>query len=321
MTLTDTAVPATTSAVAGTRSAPRRQRKSRRYRAGHIFWGYLMIAPLGLGLGIFYLWPVLQTMYFSFTEWGAFGGQRWVGLENYAELVSDPEFGQTLLNSVLYTAGVLISVPVSIAIAAILNTPGLRGRSVYQILLFVPMVTMPVAIAIMWRWILNGDYGILNSLLAAIGIDGPNWITNPTTVMTSLVIVGIWSVIGYNVVILSAGLRSIPRELYEAADLDGAGAFRRFRDITVPLVSPTTFFLTVITIMRSLQVFDLVFIMIGRLNPALPQAKTIVYLFFEQTFQQNNKGYGAAIAVVLLVLIMGLTLVQFALQRRLVHYA
>jgi multiple sugar transport system permease protein len=280
-----------------------------------------MIAPLGLGLGIFYLWPVLQTILFSFAEWGPFGGQEWVGWQNYETLMADPEFMQTLGNSLLYTAGVVLSIPISIAIAALLNRDGLRGRSVYQVLYFVPMVTMPVAIAIMWRWIYNGDFGILNSALATVGISGPNWISNPSTVMIAMVIVGIWSVIGYNVVILSAGLKGIPREIYEAADIDGAGAFRKFRSITVPLVSPTTFFLAVITVMRSIQVFDLVFIMVGRLNPALPQAKTIVYLFFEQSFQQNDKGYGSAIAVVLFLLIMLLTLLQFSMQKRLVHYA
>lgn len=298
-----------------------RLRRPRRYRPGHVLWGYLMIAPLGLGLSVFYLWPVVQSIAFSFTEWGAFGGQEWVGWDNYARLVGDAEFYTTLRNSVFYTAGVLLSVPLSIVIAAMLNRPGLRGRSVYQVLYFVPMVTMPVAIAIMWRWIYNGDFGVLNAVLGAVGLSGTNWISNGDTVMAAMIVVGIWSVIGYNVVILSAGLKSIPGEVYEAAALDGAGGMRQFFAITVPLVSPTTFFLTVITVMRSIQVFDLVFIMIGRMNPALPQAKTIVYLFFDRTFQLNDKGYGAAIAVVLLILIMLLTLVQFALQKKVVHYA
>lgn len=173
----------------------------------------------------------------------------------------------------------------------------------------------------MWRWIYNGEFGVLNAALSGIGLSGTNWISNGDTVMFAMVIVGIWSVIGYNVVILSAGLRSIPPEIYEAAALDGAGGLRQFISVTVPLVSPTTFFLTVITVMRSIQIFDLVFIMIGRMNPALPQAKTIVYLFFERTFELNDKGYGAAIAVVLLVLIMLLTLAQFAVQKKVVHYA
>jgi multiple sugar transport system permease protein len=280
-----------------------------------------MIAPLGLGLGIFYLWPVVQSIAFSFTEWKPFGGQEWVGWENYLRLAADEEFYRTLGNSGLYTLGVLVSVPLSIVIAAMLNRPGLRGRSVYQVLYFVPMVTMPVAIAIMWRWIYNGEFGVLNAALRGVGLGGTNWISNGDTVMIAMVIVGIWSVIGYNVVILSAGLRSIPPEIYEAAALDGAGGVRQFISVTVPLVSPTTFFLTVITVMRSIQIFDLVFIMIGRMNPALPQAKTIVYLFFERTFELNDKGYGAAIAVVLLVLIMLLTLAQFAVQKKVVHYA
>ncbi|WP_226920648.1 carbohydrate ABC transporter permease [Georgenia subflava] len=287
---------------------------------GHTLWGYLMIAPLGIGLVIFYLGPAVQTFVYSFSEWGAFGGQTFNGLENYRNLFGDAEFVRTMWNSVIYTAGVILSIPISIAIAAIVNRPGLRAAGLYQTLYFIPMVTMPVAVAIMWRWIYNGDYGILNSALALVGIDGPHWITDPDTVRFAMVIVGIWSVIGYNVVILSAGMKGIPAELYEAAELDGAGPFRRFRSVTLPLLSPTTFFLLVITTMRALQVFDLVFIMIGRINPALPQAKTVVFLFFEQAFQENDRGSGAAVAVLLFVVIMALTLVQFSLQKRMVHY-
>lgn len=298
----------------------RRKRGSRRARS-QALWGYAMIAPLGVGLVVFYIWPAIQTFVFSFSEWGAFGGRTWTGFANYDRLVDDPQFVQTLTNSLLYTVGVALSVPVSIVLAALINRPGLRGAQIYQLLLFVPMVTMPVAIAIMWRWIYNGEFGILNAGLEQVGVDGPSWVTDPSTVLLSMVIVGIWSIVGYNVVILSAGLKAVPRDLYEAASLDGAGSIRTFWNITVPLVSPTTFFLTVITIMRSLQMFDLVFIMIGKINPALPQAKTIVYLFFEKSIIQNDKGYGAAIAVVLFALIMVLTLVQFSLQRRLVHYA
>ncbi len=297
-----------------------RRRSSRRGRRSWA-WGYFFIAPLTLGVAGLYLWPMVQTAYFSFTEWGAFGGQEWVGLDNYRGLLDDPDFGASIRNSLIYTVGVLASIPLGLAIAVLLDQPGLRGRSLYRVIYFLPMVTMPVTIAIIWRWIYNGDYGLLNAVLGGFGIDGPHWITDPATVLIAMIVVGIWSQVGYNIIIMGAALKAIPGELYQAAALDGASQRRQFRSITIPLVSPTTFFLVVVQTMRGLHLFDLVFIMIGRVNPALPDAKTIVYLFYERTFIMNDKGSGAAISVVMLLIILLLTVVEFQIQKRTVHYA
>ena len=288
-------------------------------------WAYFFIAPTALGLGLFYLWPVLQTAYFSFTEWGAFGGHEWSGTDNYARLLHDPEVGRALLNTISYTVLGLISIPLAIVFAALLNRR-MRGVGVYRTLFFLPVVTMPVAVAMVWRWLYNGDYGLINHLLSLIGIDGPNWIADPATALYALVVIGVWSSIGYNLIIFLAGMQAIPAEYYEAAALDGAGPLRQFFRITLPLLSPTAFFVSVVSVIGSLQLFDLVFVIAGsgsgaRANPAYPRLQTVVQLFYDRAFVTNDRGYAAAIVMVLLLIIVVLTAVQFRLQRRWVHYA
>jgi multiple sugar transport system permease protein len=275
---------------------------------------------MALGLAVFYLWPIVQTFYLSFTESGVFGGQTWVGLDNFAALFGDEEMLGALRNTLLYSALVLVGVPVAIVIAALLNVPGLRGLGFYRTLYFLPVVTMPAAVGLTWRYLYNGDFGPINYLLGEIGIDGPYWVSDPEFAIYAIAVVGIWSSLGYNAVLFLAGLQGIPKHYYEAAAIDGAGRMRQFFRITLPLLTPTTFFVVVITLINALQVFDLVFLMIDSKSPALAGSRTIVYLFYEQGFVQNSRGYAAAIAVVLLALILALTAVQFRLQRRWVHY-
>ncbi len=295
--------------------APRRSTRRRDWP-----WAYAMIAPTGLGLLVFYLWPLVRTVYFSFTEWGAFGGYRWTGLDNYRTLLQDPELFDALVNTFTYAGLVLLVVPASIGVAALLNTRGLRGVSVYRTLYFLPVVTMPAAVAMLWRWIYNGDYGVLNYLLSLVGIDGPHWVSDPDWLLWSMAVVGIWSLLGYNTVIFVAGLQGIPEHYYEAAAIDGAGRIRQFFSITLPLLSPSVFFVTVITTITTLQVFDLLYLITPRVSQARVENQTIVYLFYKQAFVENERGYAAAIAVVLLLIVLGLTAAQFRLQKRWVHY-
>ncbi|WP_433510834.1 carbohydrate ABC transporter permease [Nonomuraea sp. CA-143628] len=298
----------------------------RRDRVVEALWGYAFIAPIGLGLAVFYLWPVLQTAYFSFTKWGAFGGHTWTGAENYLRLIADPEMGRALVNTLTYTVLGLLAIPLAIVFAALLNTKGLRGVGVYRTMFFLPVVTMPVAIAMVWRWLYNGEYGLVNLVLSLVGIDGPNWIADPDTALYALVVVGVWSSVGYNLIIFLAGMQAIPKEYYEAAAIDGAGPVRQFFKVTLPLLSPTAFFVSVISVIGSLQLFDLVYVIGGsgssaRSNPAFPRLETVVQLFYERAFVTNDRGYAAAIVMALLVLIIALTAFQFRLQRRWVHYA
>ncbi|WNV87549.1 sugar ABC transporter permease [Umezawaea sp. Da 62-37] len=299
---------------------PRRKRKGRLDRHTGL-WAAFFLAPTTIGLGVFYLWPVVQTIYFSFTSWGPFGGHTFIGLDNYEAIFQDPQVGVAARNTLYFAVLGLLGLPVSLVLAATLNRPGRKGVSAYRALIFLPVVTMPAAVAIVWRWLFNGDFGIINSLLGSVGISGTSWLSNPDTALLALAVVGIWSTVGYNMVILMAGLQSIPKQFYEAASLDGAGPVRQFTSITVPLLSPSLFFVSVLSVIGSLQTFDLVYVMIGKTSPALPQTRTIVYLFFEKAFIANDRGYAAALAFVLLLVISAITGLQFWLQKKWVHYA
>lgn len=268
----------------------------------------------------FYIWPTVRTFILSFTKSGPFGGSEFIGLANYAQLFQDPQLIGALRNTAIYTVIVLIGIPIAVAIAALLNTEGLRGRGIYRTLFFVPVVTMPAAIALVWRMIYNGDYGVFNAGLDAVGIQGRSWLSDPKTSLISIAVVGIWAGLGTSIVIFLAGLQSIPDTVNEAADLDGAGPVRKFFSITVPLLSPSIFFVSVISVIGALQVFDLVYMMLGRNNPAMPNTRTIVYLFYEAGFLDNERGYAAAIAFLLLLIILALTVIQFRLQKKWVHY-
>jgi len=287
---------------------------------GDGWWALFLLVPTVLGLGVFSIWPTFQTLYYSFTTWGAFGGHVWSGLTNYVSMIQDPEVLGSLLNTAIFTVVTLISVPLAVVVAALLSRPGMRGLAIYRTLYFLPVVTLPASVALMWKLLYNGDYGMINWLLRLVGIDGPYWLSDPRTAIFAIAGVSLWSSIGYNMVILLAGIQTIPRDYYEAAQLDGAGKVAQFFYITVPLLTPAIFFVTVITIINSLQAFDLVYLMIGQSNPALGRSETMVYLFYEKGFIQSNGGYAAAIAFLLLSITLIFTAMQFRLQKRWVHY-
>ncbi|MEF3402906.1 carbohydrate ABC transporter permease [Agromyces sp. CCNWLW203] len=301
-------------------AAPGRGRRRGRGPGQSPWWALLFIGPTAAGLLAFYLWPTVRTFLMSFTESGPFGGSEFVGVDNYVRLFQDPELLGALRNTALYTVIALVGIPLAVAIAALLNTTGLRGRGVYRTLYFIPVVTMPAAIALVWRMIYNGDYGVLNEVLGVFGIEGASWLTDPSTALIAIAVVGIWAGLGTNIVIFLAGLQGIPDTVMEAADLDGAGPVRKFFSITIPLLSPSIFFVSVISVIGALQVFDLIYMMLGTSNPAMPNTRTIVYLFYQAGFIDNEKGYAAAIAFLLLIIILVLTVVQFRLQKKWVHY-
>jgi len=195
----------------------------------------------------------------------------------------------------------------------------LRFASVYRVLYFLPYVAMPTAVAMVWRIIYNGDFGILNWVLALVGIDGPYWISTPGAAIVAVALVGLWSSLGFALIVLAAGLKNIPPELYEASELDGATPSRQFRAITVPLLSPSIFFVLIVTVIASFQLFDLLYAILGSTNPVLPKSMSLVYLFYSEGFVKNDKGYAAAVAMVIFLIIGLATLVQFRLQRKWVH--
>jgi multiple sugar transport system permease protein len=279
-------------------------------------WPWLFVLPLLTGIVVFFLWPIFQTFYFSFTKWGVFGGSTWTGIDNYVRLVSDPELYSSIGNTLVYTAIVSLGVPLAVYLASLLNTPGLRFASLYRVLFFLPYIAMPTAIAMVWRIIFNGDFGILNYLLSFVGIDGPYWVSTPGFAIVAVAIVGLWSSLGFSMIVLGAGLKNIPVEYYEAAELDGASPSRRFLSITIPLLTPSIFFVLVITVISSFQLFDLLYAILGSANPVLPKSMSLVYFFYQAGFVTNEKGYAAAIAMVIFVMIGLVTLLQFRLQKR-----
>lgn len=297
-----------------------RRRRRRPPTQDSVWWAVLMLFPAGVGLAVFEIWPTFQTAYYSFTTWGAFGGHTWSGLDNYQTLVKDPDIGHSIINTAIITAITLLGVPLAVIVAALLSQPGMRGVTIYRTLYFLPVVTLPAAVALTWKWLFNGDYGLINWLLSKVGIQGPHWLSDPATAIFAISIVAVWGSIGYNMVILLSGIQGIPADFYEAAVLDGAGKVSQFLHVTVPLLTPSIFFVTVISVINSLQTFDLIYLMVGQNNPAITQTETIVYLFYQRGFAEHDGGYAAAIGMLLLFLTLALTAAQFRLQRRWVHY-
>lgn len=292
----------------------------KRYKKEEIFWGLLLVAPTMIGLFVLNLKPAFDTIVLSFQKSTGFGKTVWAGLDNYEKLVNDPNIplaiGNTLKYALIVVPGIII---LSLLVAVLLNQK-IKGRSFYRVLYFIPVVATPAAIAMVWRWLYNSDYGLINYALSLIGITGPNWLSDPKYSLIAIAIVGIWSQVGYNMVIFLSGLQEIPKDYYESASLDGASGIRQFFTITLPLVSPTLFFVMITTIIGSLQVFDVIYLMFDANSSVLPFTQTLVFMFYKNSFILNEKGYGAAIVVLLLVIIMIITWIQMKLQKRWVNY-
>lgn len=297
-----------------------RKKHTNRKRA-EFAWGWFFILPTMTGLMILNIIPIFQTIYQSFFKTGSFGrGNIFVGLTNYKRMILDGAVWQALLNTIKYAiAEVPISIAIALVIAVLLNAK-MRGRSLYRAIYFLPMVVAPAAVSMVWKWLFNTEFGLLNHLLESIGLKSIAWISNPQIAIYSIAAVGIWSVIGYNMVLFLAGLQEIPKDYYEAAQIDGATAIQQFFKITVPLISPTMFFVVVTRIIASMQVFDSIFMMIDTSSPALKKTQSLVYLFYRYAFVENNKGYGSAIVTLLLGVIMIITVFQMVAQKKWVHY-
>jgi multiple sugar transport system permease protein len=293
---------------------------ARRTRSADGYWPFVFVAPLFAGVILFYLWPLAQSAYFSFTEWGVFGGATWIGAENYLRLLGDAQTLRSILNTVIYTAILLLGIPVATILASLLNRPGLRFATLYRICFFLPYVAMPTAIAMVWKIIYNQDYGIINATLKTFGISGPAWISTEWFALLAVSVLGLWMSIGFNMIILAAGLKGIPAELYEASSLDGASPTRQFFAVTVPLLTPSIFFLTVMQLINGFQLFDLLYALLGPTNPVMPKTQSLVFRFYDAAFLANDKGYASAVAMVILLIIAAVTLLQFRMQRKWVHY-
>ncbi|SDB61170.1 carbohydrate ABC transporter permease [Butyrivibrio sp. INlla16] len=280
-------------------------------------WGWLFILPTMLGLFILNIYPMIDTIKQSFYKTGDFGkGNKFVGLANYQKVLGDSEIWQTLWNTAKYA---IVEVPLSLVIAlllAVLLNKKLKGRDVFRTIFFLPMVVAPAAIAMVWKWLYNSNFGLINNVFHI----KVNWISDPNIAIYSIAAIGIWSVIGYSMVLFLAGLQEVPSDYYEAASLDGANGWQQLINITIPLISPTIFFVLVTRIIGAMQVFDLIYMMIDLNNPAWKKTQSLVFLFYKYSFEQSKKGYGATVIVVLLAVILVLTVIQLIGQKKWVHY-
>ncbi|TSB46498.1 carbohydrate ABC transporter permease [Alkalicoccobacillus porphyridii] len=281
------------------------------------WWGYFFIAPQLIGMLAFSVLPLGFAFGLSFMRWDGFGEREFIGLANYIGQFRDDNFITALVNTAYYS---ILVIPVGIALALLvaLALNKVKGKTVYRVFFFMPVVTSSVSIGVIWMWLLNGDIGLINQLLAMVGIDGPNWLTDRNLVLPSIAGLSIWWGLGTNMVIFLAGLQGISRSYYEAADIDGATAIQKFRHITFPLLSPTTFFVAIMSVIGSFQVFDQAYVMTqGGPGKA---SYTLVYHIYEQAFGRSAFGPSTASAMVLFTIILIFTLIQFSVSRRWVHY-
>lgn len=296
-----------------------KKKASRRQKKDWIA-AYIFIAPVTIGLLIFYVWPFIQNFWFSFNDVNKFNMATFCGLDNYKKLFEEPDLMLALKNTILYA---VITVPIGLFISLLLATllnAKIKGKSIYRTLYFLPSVTMAAAVAMVWKWIYNEQMGILNSGIRAVGGEGHGWLTDPHTALFCIMLVGLWMKVGYDMIILLAGMQGISNTYYEAAALDGAGPIQQFFKITIPMLTPTIFFVMITGIISGFQVFDVIFMMIGKTNPAYESTKTVVMLFYRTAFDYGYKGYAAAISILIFAVIMLVTAVQMWGQKKWVNY-
>ena len=286
-----------------------------RLHAKRVFPPYLFIAPVVLLFGLFRVLPSIQTLLYSLYKVELLRGRfTFLGLENFTALLEDQIFREAMLNTLLYVVAI---VPISAGLAliiAVLFTVQFRLQEVFKAVYFAPMVTSTVAAAMVWWWMYNPQFGVLNVLLRLLHLPPQPWLMSSHTALASIIIFSIWKTVGYNMIIYIAGLQAIPPQFYEAAVIDGAGTLQQFRRITVPLLAPTTTFILIYNTILAFQVFDQVFVLTGG-GPA--NATNVVVLeLYRQAFQRYNFGYASAEAMVLFLIIMGITVLQFFYSKR-----
>ena len=279
------------------------------------------LLPLLVGLGVFYFFAFFQNVYFSFTDLGSFGKPRFIGLENYRRLFADPKFHRSLSNTLMYVVLCVPAIVILSTLNAFLLSKLQRMSTMFRTLLFLPAITMPAAIGILWRWLFNYKFGLINVLLNALKLESVAWLSEPDVVLYSVSIVLIWSMLATQMVILLAGMQNIPTMYYEAALIDGAGTMQSFFRITLPLLSPTLFFVITISIINVFQIFDFIFLMIRSTSLAIQYSSSLVYYFYDRSFVAFEKGYGVAVSLVLFIIILIVTIFQFVMQKRWVHYS
>ena len=300
-------------AISGGRARPARSRQ--RWREA--VEGYLFMAPAVIGFLLFTLFPMLASLGLSFTEYDLLSPPKWIGIENYARMIADPFFWQSLKVTLTYAVVALpLGLVAALAVAILMNqnVPGITfWRTVYVL----PSVLTGVSVAILWRWLFNPEFGLLNTLLGYIGIDGPNWLGSPTWALPSLILIGLWG-IGGSMLVYLAGLQGIPSELYEAVEIDGGAAWTKFRYVTLPMLSPVILFNLVVGLIGTFQYFTEAYV----LTKGGPENSTLFYMLYlyRNAFTYFEMGYASALAWTLFMLVLVLTIAVFKSTPMWVHY-
>jgi len=281
--------------------------------------GLLFVLPLIFGFLAFQFYPLLASVFLSLTRYNLLQPARWVGIGNFLLLLKDPDFYKVLWNTVYFTA---VSIPAGMIgglFLALLVNHKLKTMTLFRTIYFLPMITSWVVAGVVWAWLFHPSFGLVNYILWGLfRIEGPEWLVDSRWAMPAIIIVSIWKNIGYNMLIFLAGLQGIPHTFYEAAELDGAGRIRKLWHITIPLLSPTTFFVLIVSVIAAFQIFDVVYVM----TEGGPEWSTRVigYHVWNTGFMYMKMGYASAIAWVLFILIFGATLIQWRMGKRWVHY-
>lgn len=285
------------------------------------FKALLFTLPAIVPLALFWFFPLAYIIYLSFMEWDFMSPVKtYVGLDNYVGLFTNPDFYQSLRVTLLFCLGTVLPIVVlGLALALLLNRKRLKGGAVYRLLMFSPWVTPTVAVSIVWSWIFEPDVGLANTVLKAFGLQGVGWLEDPVWALVGILLVTVWKYAGWAMIFYLVALQNVPSDLLEAAELDGAGSVRRFFRITLPLISPITFFLVVMQIIQSLQAYDQINVLTQG-GPA-GSTRTLLYLYYQSAFESFQIGEASSVAMTLIVGCAVLSLISFWVGRRTVHYA
>ncbi|MGJ9383578.1 carbohydrate ABC transporter permease [Salipaludibacillus sp. CF4.18] len=312
----------------GIKNQPISPQKKRKKRNGDPFsgWkenlsGYIFIAPMFLGTSLLVLFPIISSLVLSFTDWNFVSGYRnasFVGFENFQKLFTNPLFQKSLINNFIILLAIPVTLFISLSLAVIINKY-VYFKDFFKVIYFMPFISSIVAVAVVFQVLFHPTDGPINQFLMAIGVENPpGWIASVAFSLPSVMLIMIWTSIGFNLIIYLAGLQSIPKELYEAAQIDGASAWYQFLKITIPLVSPTTFLLLVTGTISSFKVFDLIIVLTNG-GPANSTITPVVYLY-QQAFLELKTGYASSVALVLFVIVLIITYFQFLGQKKWVNY-
>lgn len=283
-------------------------------RRRHTWVPWLFLAPNLAVFGLFMFFPLLYAAYMSFHDWSLIGTAQFTGLDNYQGIATDGLFWRSLVQTLIYTVGTVPpAIALGLAVALLLNRR-LRGRLIVRSIFFLPVIIAGVVVALLGAWLFNDNYGVVNAVLGRIGIGPIAWLTSPQWALLSLIIVTLWTRIGFCMVVYLAALQSVPRDVYEAAHVDGATGWERFRWITWPFLGPTTFLLVVINVIYSFHVFDLIYVMTGG-GPGFSTTVLVQYIY-QQAFELGNMGYATALGVVVYFLMMAFTLFYWRVSRQ-----